>query len=240
MKIEKYNMSMGEVIEETTRRFRFNVGYNPAKPTSYENFIVTELTEGNINNMKKCIDDYEVAFIAGSRREIKDIPNNGRWTRNKDVELFRNKGPYALSKQENVERDNELDAAIQSFGLKRTNNLKGLFPEGGKPSWDYTFFVWNENKNPDFYNTLFMLSEWYNQDNFLYKAIGSDDFYFIGTNNSWPGYGKKELCGDNIAWNTINKYMTQVSANKSLVITSEPIRITQSFKDLSEEQIQSI
>ena len=52
-------------------------------------------------------------------------------------------------------------------------------------SKENSFLVFDQNDDPNFYDNLRMLSEKYDQDCFLFKAVDDDIAYLIGTNEDF-------------------------------------------------------
>jgi len=93
----------------------------------------------------------------------------------------------------------QLKASLLSLGFGVTN-VRGVFREEGCTGCDSgqeeSFFVVNKDDKAGFKEALFKLSEYYNQDCFMYSPKGSIEAYNIGTNFSeWPGYGNEEPAG---------------------------------------------
>lgn len=93
----------------------------------------------------------------------------------------------------------ELNAALLQLGYGVTK-VRGVFGEEGCTGCDTgreeSFFVVNLHQDPDFKRRLFRLSEYYNQDCFMYSPLGSDEGVDIGTNAAeWPGYGNEVRTG---------------------------------------------
>lgn len=64
--------------------------------------------------------------------------------------------------------------------------LQGFYAEMGHDvSKENSFLVFDKNDDPDFYANLRTLSEKYDQDCFLFKAVDEDVAYLIGTNEDF-------------------------------------------------------
>ena len=64
--------------------------------------------------------------------------------------------------------------------------LQGFYAETGHDvSKENSFLVFDKNDDPDFYANLRTLSEKYDQDCFLFKAVDEDVAYLIGTNEDF-------------------------------------------------------
>jgi hypothetical protein len=259
-------MNKKEIIEgiikkiEVTEKFKYLSEYKHYGLLEECIEKIRHIISENIEEIKQWIIDHDVAFISASRKAISHLPEKmsddpQNVTNPEDVKLFDRYGQilkddegneykaYPLSDADNIKRDKDLGAILKSYGFE-TKNAKGWFPEGGTPHMDYTYFVYNKYDKPDFYSTLFYLSAWYNQDSFIYKAKHNDIFKFVGTNDYWPGWKKVALVGTDIAWNVINKFMTEFYDNETdretMVIHKRPIKINQNLEGLSDGQIQNI
>ena len=64
--------------------------------------------------------------------------------------------------------------------------LQGFYAEVGHDvSKENSFLVFDQNDDPDFYDNLRMLSEKFEQDCFLFKAVDEEVAYLIGTNEDF-------------------------------------------------------
>lgn len=96
--------------------------------------------------------------------------------------------PRFLTLAENATRQHGLYAALLYLGY-------GILSEGFEDGVNSTI-VLNLQNDSRFYDNLFMLSEYYNQDAFIYKAPDEEAAYWVGTNNApAPGYGNKVEVG---------------------------------------------
>lgn len=95
---------------------------------------------------------------------------------------------HCLSLAENAERQDRLYATLLYWGY---GILVETFDKGVNG-----IIVLNLKNDSRFYDNLFSLSEYYNQDGFIYKAADGDVAYWVGTNNApIPGYGKQVEVG---------------------------------------------
>lgn len=126
-----------------------------------------------------------------------------------------------LSGEEIKERNYELSASLlhRGYGITQINN--NCIEDFGRivslELKEKTYFVVNLKHATDFYQTLFKISEYYNQDSFLYMPEESSTAYVIGTSyTGWPGYGVKlpvgklQICVD-------KKYLLKKQSTKDLV-----------------------
>ena len=64
--------------------------------------------------------------------------------------------------------------------------LQGFYAEVGHDvSKENSFLVFDQNDDPDFFDNLHMLSEKFEQDCFLFKAVDEEVAYLIGTNDDF-------------------------------------------------------
>lgn len=64
--------------------------------------------------------------------------------------------------------------------------LQGFYAEVGQDvSKENSFLVFDQNDDPNFYENLYKLSEKFEQDCFLFKAVDEEVAYLIGTNDDF-------------------------------------------------------
>ena len=96
--------------------------------------------------------------------------------------------PRLLTLAENATRQHGLYATLLYLGY-------GILSENFEEGVNSTI-VLNLQNDSRFYDNLFMLSEYYNQDGFIHKAADEEMAFLVGTNNSpFPGYAKKVEVG---------------------------------------------
>ena len=79
----------------------------------------------------------------------------------------------------------KLQEALRAMGYG-VIKLQGFYAEMGHDvSKENSFLVFDKNDDPDFYANLRTLSEKYDQDCFLFKAVDEDVAYLIGTNEDF-------------------------------------------------------
>ena len=126
-----------------------------------------------------------------------------------------------LGGKENKERNRELSASLLYSGYGITRIKNNCIEDFGRiislELKENTYFVVNLKHATDFYQTLFKISEHYNQDSFLYMPEEGSTAYVIGTSyTGWPGYGVKlpvgklQICVD-------KKYLLKKQSTKDLV-----------------------
>lgn len=149
--------------------------------------IRTPLNESTINRIEQWVKSKDIAGISAFR---------GRLTNFTDNTLIDIEPETEYSKKENLKRNLELKSVLLKLGYGVTR-IAGSYLEGGKDeSQEESFLVVNLNDDPDFKNKIFKLSEYYNQDSFLYKSKDSDDAFLIGTNyDTYVGYKNEKNAG---------------------------------------------
>lgn len=173
--------------------------------TNCLNEAITEkysVYESNLNRVTNWIKEYECAELTAWRTQYKDITDGtfepthisyqrqvgrGQKVIGKKMEQGEN-----FSTEEKKYYNRELKASLLRLRYGVTN-VRGSYKECGQnESQEESFLVVNLNNDPNFKNNIFKLSEYYNQDSFLYSPKDSDESYLIGTNNaSFPGFGNE-------------------------------------------------
>jgi hypothetical protein len=138
--------------------------------------------------------------------------------------LRKSEGDY-YTRTENRQRNRELKAALIELGYGVTkvggNYVENFGQTGEMERGEETFFVVNLKNDANFFEKIRKLSEYYNQDSFLYKAKDSKDAILFGTNNSdFPGYGKSFNTGM-LHIGTKNQFDTRVG-NSKIAFTDDP------------------
>jgi hypothetical protein len=136
------------------------------------------ITESSISKILHYVQEFECGAISASRGKLTNLTDNAFVP--EDYEDERD-----LTKEENKKRNTELKAKLLKLGYGVTS-LDGRFAEAGQmfPGKETSYFVVNRNDDPEFFNNLFKLSEYFNQDSFLYKPKGTMSAKLIGTNNA--------------------------------------------------------
>ncbi len=171
-----------------------------------------ELYESTMNRVMNYIKNYECATLTAWRNQYKDTTDKtfkpthiyheknsvdgrrvGRGKKHNGAEM---KQGECFSTEEKKFYNRELKAAL--LGLRYgVTNIRGSYKEVGQnESQEESFLVVNLNDDPNFKNNIFKLSEYYNQDSFMYSPKDSDEGYLVGTNNAeFPGYGNEISSG---------------------------------------------
>lgn len=162
----------------------------------FEKLYSKIILESSISRIMSYITDFECATISASRGSLKDttektfIPDD-----------YKNS---ELTKTENRQRNSLLKSKLLKLGYGVTA-LDGKYAEAGSefPGKETSYFVVNRNDDPNFFKNIFELSEYFNQDSFLYKPAGTTNAKLIGTNNAernqqfgTPGYEQEIEVGE--------------------------------------------
>jgi len=154
-----------------------------------KNKIATANQKSSPNRIVSWMNQYDIACLTAFRDVFKNSTPNTKDDR-----------PQELADKEKVERNRELKASLLSFGYGVTNiqgnHIENYGTINAVDLGDNGFFVVNLKNDPNFKQHIFELSEYYNQDSFLFKSRGSDEAHIIGTNyGENPGYGKAASIG---------------------------------------------
>ncbi len=167
------------------------------------------INENSLNRVLSWMKEHDIACITAFRNEFKnstekthdDRPQNIKDKDNANgVTRPEDKTIYKYTTAEKINRNKKLKAYLLSLGYGVTN-IRGNYIENyGKIDsvelGENSFFVVNLNDSNGFKERIFEISEYYNQDCFLYKPKGSEVAYNIGTNNAdYPGYGEEDNLG---------------------------------------------
>lgn len=164
---------------------------------------IYKLYESSINRISDYIKNYECAIITAWRDELKDVTKDTF----KPNHIYHEKGkrgnkivgePFTddskmFNTREKKYYNTQLKDTLRKYGYGVTK-VRGSYREYGKQeAQEESYFVVNLNDDPNFKKNIFKLSEYYNQDSFMYSPKGTDNGFLIGTNNAaWPGYGNEE------------------------------------------------
>lgn len=193
------------------------------------------LNESTMNRVADYIKNYECAIITAWRNTLQDTTDNTfkpshishKKEKNGEKTVGRGTKIVGSSMQQsedfNTEEkkyyNRELKAALLSYGYGVTQ-IRGSYKEYGQTeSQEESLFVVNLKDDPNFKKNIFKLSEYYNQDSFMYSPKGSDDGILIGTNNSpFPGYGN-EMPSGTFKRNVQSMFMSRIG-NKGFSFTN--------------------
>ena len=166
------------------------------------------INESSLNRIVNWMENNEIAMVTAFRGKKENIVNPDK------VKDDGKREGESYSHKENRERNRELGASLYRLGYGVTK-ISGVYVENfGTPnerlSNEESFLVVNLNNDPNFYNNIFALSEYYNQDCFCYKPKDENVGYNIGTNGAdYPSYGNKERNGKFIV-GVKNEFMSRL------------------------------
>lgn len=170
--------------------------------------------DSNLNRLTHWMESKEIAAITAWRSIFENVLNEDKTLMDKPVNGTERERTY--SKEENRQRNKKLASALLAKGYGLTK-VSGHYLENGRRAVEEeSYFVVNLRDDPNFKQNLFKLSEWFNQDSFLYKPLGSEDAYLISTNgNSEQPYGSEVKLGKFLS-NVSDEYATRIG-NKGFV-----------------------
>jgi hypothetical protein len=139
------------------------------------------LLESSLKRIEHWVNSKDIAGITAFRSRLTNVTDNTLI----DIKLEKE-----YTKKQNIQRNRELKASLLYLDYGVTKIAGSFVEDGGTEVQEESFIVVNLNDDPNFKDKIFKLSEYYNQDAFLYKPVDSDEAYLIGSNNSeFPGYG---------------------------------------------------
>lgn len=186
------------------------------------------LTESTLNRIESYINDQECAILTAWRSTLKDVTKNTFMPKhishrrgdraNKLVGVPFNVGED-FTDEEKKYYNRELKAKLLSLGYGVTQ-VRGSYRESGKPEGqEESLFIVNRNNDPNFKENIFKLSEYYNQDSFMYSPKGTSEGYLVGTNMcDFPGYGN-EIPSGAFRKNVQSMFMSRIG-NKGFSFTN--------------------
>lgn len=146
-----------------------------------------DINESSLKGIKHWIDTKEIAGISAFRHLLTNETKNT---------LLDKEINDTYSKKENHLRNIGLKASLLKLGYGVTK-IAGSYLEGGEETQEESFIVVNLKDDPNFKKNIFKISEYFNQDSFLYKPKDSDIAVFVGTNKHYyPGYANESHIGN--------------------------------------------
>lgn len=197
--------------------------------------ISNALNESTMNRVADYIKNYECATITAWRNTLQDTtdstfkPNHISHNKEKINGKVVGRGIKIIgepmqqgedfSTEEKKYYNRELKAALLSLGYGVTQ-IRGSYKECGQTeSQEESLLVVNLKDDPKFKEKIFKLSEYYNQDSFMYSPKGSDEGILIGTNNApFPGY-KNEIPNGKFKRDVQSMFMSRIG-NKGFSFTN--------------------
>ena len=147
------------------------------------------VADSNINRLRHWMGNKDIAVITAFRDEIKDVHDLSKLFEGDEV-------GHKLKADEKKLRNRILKEELRShlFGV---TPVSGVYTDKNGSYNEDSFLVVNLNDSPSFKETLFEISEKFNQDSFLYKGKGDEGAVLIHTNESHHkyNYGEPEPAG---------------------------------------------
>ena len=173
----------------------------------YQSDMVNMLFESSWSRVVRWMDDYDIAIITAFRGELKNIHNPQKTL---IPDGMKEGDSFTLS--QNREKNRQLKARLlaKDYGVTTVHGsyIEGIGEDSSKEVAEESFFVVNIKNNPQFFSDMFELSEYYNQDSFLYKPKDGVAV-LVGTNDAdYPGYGEEYPQGD--LTSLPSKFMTRI------------------------------
>lgn len=231
-KSEKYRTEFDRCLERTLEENKTGYHYYLWRGMIYHSFstiyptytlsnmgILSKkgiLSESSFNRLLSWIKNYEIAFITAFR-SIKENILHDDLTKEDSKKIG-----DVYSKSENRERNRELGASLLRMGYGITKISGANIANFGNPNSgiadEESFLVVNIKDDNHFYDNMFKLSEYYNQDCFCYKPKGEEVAYNIGTNgNDYLGYNQKD-CNGKFVHGVINEFISRLK-NRGFAFT---------------------
>lgn len=198
-----------------------------------EESVRKTLYESSLNRVLSWMKQYDIACVTAFRDEFKNSTPKTKddrpqelieWDKERGVTNTIDKTPYKYSHNEKVARNRELKASLLGLGYGVTN-IHGNYIENygtinAVELGESSFFVVNLNNDNMFKQHIFELSEYYNQDCFLFKPKGGEQAQNVGTNYAeYPGYGNEDNLGE-LHINIDNEFLSRVG-NASFAFTDQ-------------------
>jgi hypothetical protein len=139
------------------------------------------IMESGLSRINQWVKSKDIACITAIRSNLRNVTSN----------TFMDIGvEEKYTKEQNEIRNNMLRARLLKLGYGVTNII-GSYKNDNTNEDENSFFVVNLKDDPNFFLNIFKLSEYFNQDSFLFKNANDSDAYLIGTNHdSFVGYGE--------------------------------------------------
>ena len=162
------------------------------------------ILDENISRLEKWITDNEMAVVSACRLGLMDIHSLDKTLVDKEV-LTGDRDALPDDSRYTQEEIKVRNSNLKRYLLYENYGVTMLTGACDKQNDNCScgqelFLVVNLDRDANFRKDMFEISEWFNQDHFLYKPQGSDDARLINTNDR-DGYGKETEVGlfrDNI------------------------------------------
>ena len=152
----------------------------------FERLIDIQLPESEIEELlnEKVITKEDEGEVTGRSASNASLNRAVYWINKTDcanITAWRSGNKRAINDANN----RILQETLRSMGYG-VIKLQGFYAEVGHDvSKENSFLVFDQNDDPNFYENLRMLSEKFEQDCFLFKAVDEEVAYLIGTNEEF-------------------------------------------------------
>lgn len=186
------------------------------------------IKESTLNKIEEYVNNYDCAILTAWRGNLKDETENTfkpkHISHNPSKRGEKIEGEYMnhndeFSTEEKKFYNRELKAKLLSKGYGVTN-VRGSYKESILPEGqEESFFVVNLNNDENFKENIASLSEYYNQDSFIYSPKDTTEGFLIGTNAAdFPGFGE-EIPNGKFIKNVQSMFMSRIG-NKGFSFTN--------------------
>jgi len=149
---------------------------------------MNKLTESSLQQIYQWIQNKDIAGISAFRVKLTNVTTKTLIDIDVDTEY---------PKHQNEVRNKNLYAALLKLKYGVTRIAGSYIEDSHNEVQEESYIVVNLNDEANFKQTIFALSEYYNQDSFLYKKRGDADAFLIGTNTAnLPGYKNETNQGE--------------------------------------------
>lgn len=192
-----------------------------------DNQQITErlLTEYSILHLQHWIYTKEIAVISAYREVLENVTSK---TCKQKWQIG-----HTFTPEENAERTLLLRAALlscYSYGITPIGEkyIKQVGASKAAPIPEQSILVVNTDNSPNFYKVLFKLSEYFNQDYFLYKPQNAYSAYKVYTNAARYEkeekeiimYGEKQKAG-RLYCHISDEFLARLNSKSSVITTDE-------------------
>lgn len=152
----------------------------------FEKLIDIQIPESEIEELlnEKVITKEDVGEVTGRSASNASLNRAVYWINKTDcanITAWRSGNKRAINDANNRILQETLRA--MGYGVIK---LQGFYAEVGHDvSKENSFLVFDQNDDPNFYENLYKLSEKFEQDCFLFKAVDEEVAYLIGTNDDF-------------------------------------------------------
>jgi len=152
----------------------------------FESLIEIQIPESEIEELlnEKVITKEDVGEVTGRSASNASLNRAVYWINKTDcanITAWRSGNKRAINDANN----RILQEALRAMGYG-VIKLQGFYAEVGQDvSKENSFLVFDQNNDPNFYENLYKLSEKFEQDCFLFKAVDEEVAYLIGTNDDF-------------------------------------------------------